>query len=343
MLNFVRYPGWIQPQILPGLPLRWYGLMYLAAFVTTYLLFIYQVRKRKLDVSNDSILNFFFWGIIGLLIGARLFATLLFDPTHTYLSRPWLIFWPFDERMRFVGLQGMNYYGGVVGAGTGFWLYCRRKRIDLLDWGDMLVAGIPLGYTFGRLGNFINAELFGRVTTLPWGMIFPDAPGFPAGQQWVQESASAAGLDPATAAVNGMINLPRHPTQIYEGLVEGIILWLVIWLAFRRHKPFNGFVIGVYIIGYGIARFFLDYFRMPINTDSFAITLAHVNNPAYLLVTPLNFTNSQVYSFVMILAGAAYLILLPRIQQRHARQDARVAHERMERARSVKRFKKRHR
>ena len=95
MLGYLQFPEWIKPEIIPGLPLRWYGLMYLLAFLIAFLLFRWQIKDRELDVNKDDIMSFFFWGIIGLLIGARLFATLFFDPTHTYLQKPWLIFWSF--------------------------------------------------------------------------------------------------------------------------------------------------------------------------------------------------------------------------------------------------------
>lgn len=97
MLAYLKYEQWIKPEIIPGLPLRWYGLMYLVAFGISYLLFVYQIRKRRIDIPSDDVVNFFFWIIIGLLIGARIFATLLFDPTHYYWRNPHRIFWPFEQ------------------------------------------------------------------------------------------------------------------------------------------------------------------------------------------------------------------------------------------------------
>ncbi len=317
MLAYIHFPDWINPEIIPGLPLRWYGLMYLIAFVITYLLFNYQVKKRELDVQKDTVLSFFFWGIIGLLIGARLFATLFFDPTHTYLQKPWLIFWPFAEG-RFVGFQGMNYYGGLVGCLIALIIYCRVKKIKLLDWGDMVLAGVPLGYTFGRIGNFINAELFGRVTTAPWGIVFPHARKFPVNQEWVQETAQKIGME---LPEKGFINLPRHPTQLYEAFFEGIVLWLVLWFFFRKRKKFDGYIIGIYIIGYGAIRFIIDYFRMPISRGDFLLKLSQVPNPPYLLVTPFNFITSQLYSLLMVVGGVIFFIVTKKIaEQREAKQ-----------------------
>ncbi len=319
MLAYLQYPDWINPEIIPGLPLRWYGLMYLVAFLIAYVLFSYQIKKRKLEVVQDDILNFFFWGIIGLLIGARLFATLLFDPTHTYLQKPWLIFWPFSNG-RFVGLQGMNYYGGLAGCIVALIIYCRVKKVELLDWGDMLLAGVPLGYTFGRLGNFINAELFGRVTAAQWGIVFPNARRFPATEEWVREIVEKIDM---TVPESGMVNLPRHPTQLYEAFFEGIVLWVVLWFVFRKRKPYNGFLVGVYIIGYGVMRFIIDYFRMPISADDFLIKLSSVHNPPYLFVTPFNFLTSQVYSALMIIGGILFLVIISHYQKKKNIDDSR--------------------
>ncbi|MFW5685194.1 MAG: prolipoprotein diacylglyceryl transferase [Spirochaetota bacterium] len=309
---YLTFPTWLSAEIIPGLPFRWYGLMYLIAFAISYLLFMVQIRKRELDVDQDTVVNFFFWGIIGLLIGARLFATLFFDPTDIYLRRPWLIFWPFRDG-RFVGLQGMNYYGGLVGAVVGFVIYARVRKIDILDWGDMLMGGIPLGYTFGRLGNFINAELYGRVTRAPWGVLFPNARPFPASREWVQEWATDLGIE--VAGADALVNLPRHPTQLYEAVSEGIILWLVIWFFLRKHKPYNGFIVGFYVIAYGVMRFVIDYFRMPISASDFAVRLADTGLPVHFVQSPLNLIPSQFYSFAMVVGGVVFLLVVGRLNR----------------------------
>ena len=324
MLAYFQFPDWLSTVIIPGLPFRWYGLMYLVAFAITYVLFRYEVKRRKLDVDPDTVLNMFFWAILGLLIGARLFATLLFDPTGYYLSRPWLIFWPFDANMNFVGLQGMNYYGGLVGAVVTVLIYVRvRNRkgqgIDILEWGDILMAAIPLGYTFGRLGNFINGELFGRVTSVAWGVVFPHARRFPADEPWVQEIAADAGMD--LTGVEGMVNLPRHPTQLYEAATEGIILWLVMWFIFRKRNQPKGTNVGIYLIGYGFFRFVIDYFRVPLRGD-FSLQLAGIANPPYLLLTPWNFIASQFYSLIMIAAGIIVIVWMKKRADRLAAAPA---------------------
>jgi phosphatidylglycerol:prolipoprotein diacylglycerol transferase len=287
-------------------------MMYLIAFVISYLLFMVQVRQRKLELDQDLVLNFFFWAIIGMLLGARLFSTLFFDKTGEYLSKPWLIFWPFRGG-QFIGLQGMNYYGGVVGAVIAAVIYARSKKINILDWGDMLLSGVPLGYTFGRFGNFINAELYGRVTKASWGVLFPTAQRFSAGEAWVTDWASEVGL--AMNEGQSMVNLPRHPTQIYEAILEGVILWLVLWFIVRKRKPFDGFIVGLYIVLYGVIRFGVDYFRMPISASDFALRLVG-DQPVHFVQSPLNLIPSQFYSLAMVLGGAVFLVIARRMKDR---------------------------
>jgi len=307
MLNYIHFPQWLKPEIVNifGFKPGWYGLMYIVGFILAYILFKYQVKKRSLNIEKDLIINWFFWGIIGLLVGARLFATLLFDASGTYWKQPWRIFIPIDERGGCSGLMGMNYYGGVVGAIVAMVIYARIKKIDILEWGDMLVAAVPLSHSFGRLGNFINAELFGRVTTAPWGMIFPAARRLDISKNWVSKIASELNI----GAVGDKVNLPRHPTQIYSWFFEGILLWLILWFILKDRKPFKGFIVGIYIVSYGIVRFILDYFRMPL-IDEFTIKLVPINNPPELLLTPFNFTLSQIFSFLMIVTGIVTLWLL---------------------------------
>ena len=323
LVAYILFPGWIRSEIIPGLPLRWYGLMYLAAFAVTYLLFMWQIRRREEKVDPDTVMNFFFWGIIGLLVGARLFSTLFFDATGLYWRRPWLIFWPFYEG-RFVGLQGMNYYGGLAGAVVGFVLYARRMKISIYDWGDMLVDGIPLGYTFGRIGNFVNAELYGRVTRASWGFVFPTAERFSVAERWVSEFASDVGMTIAEGQT--AVNLPRHPTQLYEAFFEGIVLWLVMWFVLRRRKPFDGYLVGCYVIGYGVIRFVVDYFRMPISAPDFAVRLADTGLPVHFVQSPLNLIPSQLWALAMVIGGVVFLAV-------RARSAADGLRERAERAR----------
>ncbi|MFW5695493.1 MAG: prolipoprotein diacylglyceryl transferase [Alkalispirochaeta sp.] len=317
---FINFPEWISPEIIPGLPLRWYGMMYLVAFGLTYVLTIRQLRSQSLSISyltNDDVVNLFFWTIIGLLIGSRLFATTIYDTTGRYLQRPWLIFWPFDDNMNFVGLQGMSYHGGLVGSVVAFIAYCKVKKIDVLEMGDVLVTAVPLGYTFGRLGNFINGELYGRITSASYGVLFPQAERVPTSHPAVREVANEVGID---IAGQSMVNLPRHPSQLYEAFLEGILLWAIMWFVLRKRKPFRGFMIGIYLVGYSLARYVAEYFRAPDPGLDFVIQWGPANNPRWLLLSPLNITTGQVLSLLMALAGVILLLIL----RSYARRSPRV-------------------
>ena len=299
MPAYINFPAWIKPEIIPGFPVRWYGLMYLVAFTIAYLLMKKQVRQRKLGISDDDLMNFFFWGIIGLLIGARIFAATIYDPSGYYLAKPWLIFWPFRGG-RFTGLQGMSYHGGVVGGALGTMIYCRVKKISWFLYADILAAGIPLGYTFGRIGNFINGELWGRVTAKPWGIVFPRAPGFSGSEGWVRDVAAEIGMKLPAA---GLVNLPRHPSQLYEALFEGVILWLFLWFIVRKRKTFEGAVLSFYLIGYGAVRFVIEYLREPDLDMGFPLQFGEAGpNPA-LFNSFLNFSTGQILCLLMIIGG----------------------------------------
>ncbi len=322
MLGYITFPSWIRPEIVPFLPIRWYGLMYLCAFVVTYLLFTWQVKDRKIEVSRDTVLDMFFWAIVGLLVGGRAFAVTIYDSTGYYMQHPLQIILPFsvvDGRIRLTGIAGMSYHGGVVGVTIAVIAYLKIKKLDVLQWTDMLVAGIPLGYTFGRLGNFINAELYGRITTAPWGMVFPHAEGFPVSEPWVKDFASTVGLPfPST----GLMNLPRHPSQLYEAFFEGFVLWLVLWFIVRRRSPYKGFTTACYIMGYGIIRFFIEYARQPdkgIGPGGFGypIILAPLDN-YYAQFSFFNFTTGQILNVLMIAAAVIMMAVFRAGAQRQA-------------------------
>ena len=230
---FVEYPSWIDPYVINGLPIRWYAVMYLVAFFIAYLLFRYQCKHDGvIEMSASESQDFFFIAILLLLVFARLFSVFFYSDAAYYITHPWMIFWPFRNG-QFIGLPGMSYHGGVVGCVIGGYIYARRHKRSLLQLTDIVTAGIPLGYTFGRLGNFINGELYGRVTTKPWGMVFPDAPSFPGDLEWVRNVADIVGMEYADG---GFINLPRHPSQLYEALFEGIILFLILFFIIRPLK-----------------------------------------------------------------------------------------------------------
>ena len=314
----IPYPSWLKPEIIPGLPLRWYGLMYLVAFAIAYWFFCRQIKEKKLELPQDTVANLFFWGIIGLLLGARILSALIYDydaiEPNKNLINPLLIFWPFDANFRFTGLRGMSYHGGLLGAVTAIFIYCKRKGLSFLQMGDIAATSVPLGYTFGRLGNFINGELYGRVTSSAWGVIFPHAERLSTRFAWVREIAEATGIA-LPSGDPGMVNLPRHPSQLYEAFFEGIFLWLVMWFLLRRRAPFKGFMIGAYIIGYGFVRFFIEYFREPDKNLGFPIRFSSLDNPVHLLVSPWNFTTGQILCFLMMAAGAALLYIFSRMDK----------------------------
>ena len=314
----IPFPSWLSPEIIPGLPFRWYGLMYLVAFGIAYLLFMAQVKERKLAWSEDDVSGLFFWTILGLLVGARVFATIVYDTSGVYLRRPWLVFWPFDGG-KFVGLQGMSYHGGMLGATIAVVAYSLKRRMDVRLVGDLLAAGIPLGYTFGRLGNFINGELYGRVTAGPLGMLFPNAERFSARLDWVRDIAERTGT--VLPAAGGLVNLPRHPSQLYEAFFEGIFLWAVLWFL-RDRKPFKGFVMGAYIIGYGAVRFAIEYFREPDADLGYRLRFVDDGVPPALFSSLFNFSTGQILSFLMVVGGLVWLLIASRLPQEGPRASA---------------------
>lgn len=267
-LLYINYPSWIHPEIFPDVPFlqlfRWYGLMYVFAFGFAYMILRRELKEGVLDANGkkateDDIVGFIATGIVFLLLGARIFATLVYDTTGKYLKAPWLIFWPFDENMNFTGLAGMSYHGGFIGGLIGMIVWTRKNKRNTMQWIDAMCVAIPCGYTFGRLGNFLNGELFGRITTMPWGMVFPDAQRFSIVKPWVTDFANACGME---IPASGLVNLPRHPSQLYEAFFEGIFLFVILWLVHKK-KPFHGFISALYTAGYGLVRFVIEYFRMP--------------------------------------------------------------------------------
>lgn len=230
-------PEHINPNILQigSFQLRYYGLMYLLAFTTVYLLALHRLKKEKIEFSKDLIQNYLLWMIFAVLIGGRLGYVLFYNFKY-YLQNPLEIFLPFDitNAFQYIGIYGMSYHGGLSGvllASAGF---CRKYKIDFWRLADFFSPIIPLGYTFGRLGNFINGELYGRITDFPLGMYFPSAPA----------------------------HQLRHPSQLYEAFFEGIFLFLILW-NIRKKKLFNSFQFCLYLMSYGGVRFLIEFFRQP--------------------------------------------------------------------------------
>lgn len=312
MFLAINYPSWIHPEICPGVPvlglLRWYGLMYIFAFGTAYFILSKLRKNGELDspgqtTTDDDLFSFFGFGVLFLLLGARIFSTLVYDTSGIYRQKPWLIFWPFNEAGQFTGLAGMSFHGGVIGGLLGMVIWCLTHKRPLWKWVDAMVVAIPLGYTFGRIGNFLNGELYGRITTMPWGMIFPGAQRFSVSIPWVKDFAEQAGL---TIAENArLINLPRHPSQLYEAFFEGIVLFLIMWFL-RKKKPFDGFMAGIFLIGYGTFRFIIEYFREPDADIGYVISVTDAST--YINDSLLNISMGQVLCFLMIVAGIGLIL-----------------------------------
>jgi phosphatidylglycerol:prolipoprotein diacylglycerol transferase len=220
--------GWFKVQ--------YYGLSYIAAFAMTYFLVLYRIKhEERFAFNKDQINDITTYAILGLIIGARLGYVLFYNLAY-YLQHPLEIFLPFSfsNGFRFTGISGMSYHGGLIGALLAVTWYIRKNKLEFWDAVDLYFTVVPLGYTFGRLGNFMNGELFGRVTTAPIGMVFPQAPD---------------------AAL-------RHPSQLYEAFFEGIFLFFILW-GIRNIKKPRGAMLAFYVIGYGTVRFFIEFFRQP--------------------------------------------------------------------------------
>jgi phosphatidylglycerol:prolipoprotein diacylglycerol transferase len=221
---------------LGPLSVHWYGLMYLVAFIQFILLGRLRVKQPHIAAAgwkNEDLDDMLFYGVLGVVIGGRLGEVLFYNPAY-YFSHPLEIL--------AVWKGGMSFHGGFIGVMIAMWLWARRSGRQLFEVLDFIAPMVPLGYAAGRIGNFINAELPGRVadSSLPWAMIWPNVD-----------------------------NLPRHPSPIYQALIDGMLLFIVLWLYARKPRPMMA-VSGVFALGYGCARFFTEYFRVPDYEVSFA-------------------------------------------------------------------------
>ena len=265
--DWSHIPEHINPTIfsIGPIQIRWYGILYLVAFLLVYFLAVYRIRSEKLQCSKETIRDLLIWAILGSLIGSRL-GYVLFYNFRYFWANPLKIFFPFDASSGFdyTGICGLSYHGGVIGILIVSALFCYRNKIDFWHLGDIMISVIPLAYTLGRLGNFINGELYGRITTSSWGMYFP--------------------LDPTHRL--------RYPSQLYEAFFEGVLLFIILW-SLRKIKFFDGFLLSLYFIGYGVARFFIEFVRQPDPQVGFILGY---------------FTMGQILCLGMILGGIIILI-----------------------------------
>jgi phosphatidylglycerol:prolipoprotein diacylglycerol transferase len=206
------------------LAIRWYGMMYLLGFVAGWFIIRRLARWRSLPLDAEGLSDLLFYGILGVILGGRLGYVLFYNPGY-YLRHPLEIFAVWEG--------GMSFHGGLIGVVVATLIYSRRHAIAILPLADILAIAATIGLGLGRIGNFINGELWGRVTTLPWGVVFP-----------------AAGPQ------------PRHPSQLYEAMLEGPIIFFLLYWLFAR-KVGNGMIFFLFLIFYGIGRFILEFFREP--------------------------------------------------------------------------------
>ena len=228
MTPYFTYPT-INPIALALGPFKihWYGIAYVAGILLGWLCCRQVIKRPGYSLSQKLLDDFIPWATLGIIAGGRLGHVLFYGGSY-YLENPLEIF--------MIWRPGMSFHGGLLGVAAVLWWYTKKHQLKLFDLSDVIVVGVPLGLCFGRLANFINAELVGRVTDSPWGMVFP-------------------GAGP----------LPRYPSQLFEAALEGVLLWfLMMFFAYRpqAQRP-SGFLSGVFLIAYGIARFVCEYFREP--------------------------------------------------------------------------------
>jgi len=215
---------------------HWYGIMYISALLTALWFAKWIIKKDNMPITEATIDAYFIWIEVGIILGARIWYILFYDPnTSYYLSHPWQIFNPFSNG-EFVGIRGMSYHGAVVGAAIGSYLFSRRNSGQIFKILDVVALSVPVGFVFGRIGNFLNQELVGRATDVPWGIYVQD--------------------------ITTHELILRHPSQLYEGFLEGIVIAILIYL-YRHHRKFDGALIGIYGALYGTARFIVEFWREP--------------------------------------------------------------------------------
>jgi len=266
--------------------LRWYALAYIAGILIAWRLSVIAVRRSSLWLKGNApmtptqIEDLLTWIILGVIIGGRLGFVAFYQPGY-YLQNP-------GEILK-VWEGGMSFHGGLLGVVVGSWIFARRHKLPILSTADLIAHAVPFGILLGRLSNFINGELWGRPTDLPWAFAFPGA--------YAQDCPGVIGL------------CGRHPSQLYEALLEGAVLGaLLLWLVYRRGGfKMPGLIVGVFLAGYGAARFMVEFVRQPdaqFVSDSNPLGLA-------LQFGGLGLTMGQLLSLPMIALGV-WLIMQAR-------------------------------
>ncbi|MBI3873782.1 MAG: prolipoprotein diacylglyceryl transferase [Arcobacter sp.] len=215
---------------LGGIKVHWYGIMYAVALLVAIFMAHYIVKKDNIGIETDVLDNYIWWAEIGVILGARLGYIIFYDPhTSYYLTHPWQIFNPFMDGT-FVGISGMSYHGALAGFIISTFIFCKKYKVSFWLIADIAAIAVPLGYIFGRIGNFVNQELVGRATDVPWGII-----------------------------VHGGL---RHPSQLYEAFLEGFVVFVVIFM-YRKYKKFDGELALIYVMLYSLMRIFAENYRQP--------------------------------------------------------------------------------
>jgi len=260
---------------LGPIAVRWYGLMYLVGFALFWWLGRLRARDSWRGMSRQDVEDLLFFGVLGVIIGGRLGYVLFYKPGY-YLGHP------LEALMIWKG--GMASHGGIIGVIVVMWLFARARAKSFLSVADFVVPLVPLGLAAGRLGNFINGELWGRVADLniwPWAMVFPQAGD----------------------------GLPRHPSQLYQFALEGMLLFVLLWWYSKRPRP-AGCVGSMFLIGYGVLRFVAEFGREP---------------DAFLGLLVLRLSMGQWLSVPMIVAGIALFVYFRALQPAASRLAATSA------------------
>ncbi len=229
---------------LGPLSVHWYGLMYIVGFGVAWWLGRRRIRQGRLPVDDKAFGDLLFYGLLGVIVGGRL-GYILFYNAGEWLSDPLMLVRVWEG--------GMSFHGGLIGvlAAIGWWSH--RHGLHMFDTVDFIAPLVPIGLGLGRIGNFVGGELWGRVSDVPWAMVFPHAPGVPA--------LPIADLQ-ALAASGGLDGLARHPSQLYQAFIEGVILFAVVWWYSSRPRPRYA-VSGVFAIVYGLGRIAVEFVREP--------------------------------------------------------------------------------
>ncbi len=209
---------------------HWYGIFYAAALLSAIFVAKWIIKKDNIPIDQDTFDSYIWWSEIGVILGARIGYVLFYDTnTMYYLTHPWQIFNPYIDGV-YAGISGMSYHGAIIGFAIASFLFCKKHKVSFWFLADIAVLGISAGYILGRIGNFLNQELIGRVTDVSWGIY-----------------------------VNDVL---RHPSQLYEAILEGLFVFILLYW-YRKRKTFDGELAIMYGIAYSIARIVAEFFRQP--------------------------------------------------------------------------------